>query len=80
MFELPLLNTVGCVVKMAVQVKTLLYVLDLVKVNLLEFFYGLLPLAKDDLFILFYGLLPLNLDTQMIKYTTSDKNSDEFYQ
>ena len=65
MFELPLLNTVDCVIEMAVWVKILLYVLDL---------------AKDYLFVFFSVLLPLSVDTQIIKYTTSDKNSDEFYQ
>ena len=58
MFELPLLNTVVCVIKMAVWVKTLLYVLDL---------------AKDYLFVFFSVLLPLSVARliQIIKYTTS---------
>jgi hypothetical protein len=42
-FELPLLNTVNCVIKMAVWVKTPLYVLDLAKDYLFVFFSVLYP-------------------------------------
>jgi hypothetical protein len=66
-FELPLLNTVNCVIKMAVWVKTPLYVLDLAKDYLFVFFSVLYPFYKK----LFFWKKKISVATQIIKYTTS---------